>query len=98
MNALATGAVSDAARKVFLALATLAGVCVVALSAGDAGAAGAPDPTPRANGFGAPIAWDECDPPGSGVQCATIRVPLDWDRPNGRTIRLALARHLASKP
>jgi pimeloyl-ACP methyl ester carboxylesterase len=25
-------------------------------------------------------------------------VPLDWDRPNGRTIRLALIRHLASKP
>ena len=27
-----------------------------------------------------------------------IRVPLDWDRPNGRTISLALIRHLASKP
>jgi pimeloyl-ACP methyl ester carboxylesterase len=25
-------------------------------------------------------------------------VPLDWDRPNGRTINLALIRHLASKP
>jgi pimeloyl-ACP methyl ester carboxylesterase len=25
-------------------------------------------------------------------------VPLDWDRPNGRTISLALIRHLASKP
>ena len=39
-----------------------------------------------------------CDPPGADLQCATIRVPLDWDRPNGRTIRLALIRHLASKP
>ena len=27
-----------------------------------------------------------------------IRVPLDWDHPNGRTISLALIRHLASKP
>jgi hypothetical protein len=36
--------------------------------------------------------------PGPGLQCARIRVPLDWDRPNGRTIRLALIRHLASKP
>jgi len=52
----------------------------------------------RANGVGAPIAWGECDPPGEDLQCAQIRVPLDWDRPNGRTIRLALARHLASKP
>jgi len=25
-------------------------------------------------------------------------VPLDWDRPNGRTINLAVIRHLASKP
>jgi hypothetical protein len=25
-------------------------------------------------------------------------VPLDWDRPNGRTINLAVIRHRASKP
>ena len=67
----------------------------MALSTGDAGASGT---HPRANGVGAPIAWGECDPPGPDLQCAKIRVPLDWDRPNGRTIRLALIRHLASKP
>jgi hypothetical protein len=56
-------------------------------------------PDPRAVGpVGAPSAWGSCDRPGPDVQCARIRVPLDWDRPNGRTIRLALARHLASKP
>ena len=81
-----------------LAAAALAGACLVALSAGDAGAAGASDRAPRANGVGAPIAWGVCDPPGEDLQCARIRVPLDWDRPNGRTIRLALIRHLASKP
>ena len=27
-----------------------------------------------------------------------VRVPLDWDRPHGRTINLKLIRHLASKP
>ena len=83
-------------RKVLLAAAALAGASLVALSA--TGAAGAPDRAPRANGVGAPIAWGVCDPPGEDLQCATIRVPLDWDRPNGRTIRLALIRHLASKP
>jgi pimeloyl-ACP methyl ester carboxylesterase len=31
-------------------------------------------------------------------QCARIRVPLDWDRPAGRTISLAVIRNLASKP
>ena len=82
----------------FAAAVGFAGACLVALSAGDAGAAGAPDRTPRANGVGAPIAWGVCDPPGPDLQCARIRVPLDWDRPNGRTISLALIRHLASKP
>ena len=84
-------------RKVLLAAAALGGAILVALSAGDA-AAGAPDRTPRANGVGAPIAWGECNPPGEDLQCARIRVPLDWDRPNGRTISLAVIRHLASKP
>ncbi len=81
-----------------LAAAALGGAILVALSAGDAGAAGAPDRTPRANGVGAPIPWGECNPPGEDLQCARIRVPLDWDRPNGRTIALAVIRHLASKP
>ena len=85
-------------RKAFLAAAALGGVCLVAISAGDAAGAEAPESAPRANGVGAPIAWGVCDPPGEDLQCATIRVPLDWDRPNGRTIRLALIRHLASKP
>ena len=84
-------------RRVLLAAAALGGAILVALSAGDA-AAGAPDRTPRANGVGAPIPWGECNPPGEDLQCARIRVPLDWDRPNGRTIALAVIRHLASKP
>jgi pimeloyl-ACP methyl ester carboxylesterase len=53
---------------------------------------------PRVNGVGAPIHWTECEPLGQGVQCARIKVPLDWDHPSGRTISLALIRHLASKP
>src|SRR5829696_2888814 len=52
----------------------------------------------QANGVGTPIRWSECDPRGRDVQCARIRVPLDWDHPKGRTIRLALVRHLASEP
>ncbi|MDN5869161.1 MAG: alpha/beta hydrolase [Nitrococcus sp.] len=32
------------------------------------------------------------------MQCARIQVPLDWDKPNGRTISLAVIRHRASKP
>jgi pimeloyl-ACP methyl ester carboxylesterase len=87
-----------AVRKVLVAAAALAAGCFVALSSvGDAVAGGSG--SPRAAGpVGAPIPWAACDPPGEGLQCARIRVPLDWDKPNGRTIRLALIRHLASKP
>ena len=31
-------------------------------------------------------------------QCAMVPVPLDWDKPNGTKIELAVIRHLASRP
>jgi len=86
-----------AVHKLLVAAAALAAGCVVALSAGAAVASGSG--SARAAGpVGAPIPWAACVPPGEGLQCARIRVPLDWDRPKGRTISLALIRHLASKP
>jgi pimeloyl-ACP methyl ester carboxylesterase len=39
--------------------------------------------------------WTGC---GDGFECATARVPLDYDRPNGRTITLALTRLPAADP
>ena len=41
------------------------------------------------------IAWKAC---GKRLQCARVRVPLDWARPGVGTISLAVARHLASRP
>ncbi len=41
------------------------------------------------------LRWRDC---GNGFECATARVPLDYDRPRGRTIRLALLRLPASDP
>ena len=32
------------------------------------------------------------------LECAQVRVPLDWDRPDGAKITLAVARYLASRP
>jgi pimeloyl-ACP methyl ester carboxylesterase len=98
MNASTTRFLVAAVRKVLVAAAALAAGCFVALSSvGDAGAGGSG--SPRAAGpVGAPIPWAACDPPGEDLQCARIRVPVDWDRPNGRTISLAVIRHLASKP
>ncbi|MCT9081517.1 alpha/beta hydrolase [Streptomyces fulvoviolaceus] len=45
--------------------------------------------------------WGRCkaapdaSPPGSDWQCATLKVPLDWSKPDGRTIGLALIRSKA---
>ncbi|PVZ14455.1 alpha/beta hydrolase [Actinomycetospora cinnamomea] len=47
------------------------------------------------------IAWRACAPPNDDdpeLQCATVSVPLDWSRPGGRRIDLAVIRHLASRP
>jgi pimeloyl-ACP methyl ester carboxylesterase len=74
----------------------LAAICLVAFSSGGAGA-DVPISSFEADAVGAPIPWGECDPPGVDLQCARIRVPLDWDDPGGRTISLAVIRHLASK-
>jgi pimeloyl-ACP methyl ester carboxylesterase len=45
------------------------------------------------------LAWTDCTPPGSQsapVECATARVPLDYDRPNGEMTEIALARSRAT--
>jgi pimeloyl-ACP methyl ester carboxylesterase len=41
------------------------------------------------------IRWTAC---GSRLECARVHVPLDWRHRRGRTIRLAVIRHLASHP
>jgi pimeloyl-ACP methyl ester carboxylesterase len=85
-----------AVRKSLIAAALAAG-CIAVSPASVAGA----QERPGGNSVGAPIQWAACDPPvpdQEDLQCARIRVPLDWDRPRGRTIRLSVIRHLASKP
>lgn len=66
---------------------------VVVLSLAAAGAAHsaiAADP-----GVTTRIAWKGC---GKRLQCARVRVPLDWARPGLGTISLAVVRQLASRP
>jgi hypothetical protein len=41
------------------------------------------------------LAWTDC---GDGFDCATARVPLDYDQPTGATIRLKLIRLPATDP
>ncbi|MFL6124093.1 alpha/beta hydrolase [Actinophytocola sp.] len=43
----------------------------------------------------APIAWGPCADFPDG-ECGTLRVPLDWTKPHGTSIDLAVARHRAT--
>jgi pimeloyl-ACP methyl ester carboxylesterase len=75
-------------RLRWLAAAGLA-ACAVTLATSPAvasGAAGAPVPM---------LHWHACD---KGFQCATARVPLDYQDPYGAMISIAVIRHLATDP
>jgi pimeloyl-ACP methyl ester carboxylesterase len=41
------------------------------------------------------LSWSDC---GDGLQCTTASVPLDYDKPGGQQITLALARRPATDP
>jgi pimeloyl-ACP methyl ester carboxylesterase len=45
----------------------------------------------------APLAWAPC-PQDAAVQCATLRVPIDWSDPYSARIGLAVARRPAADP
>jgi pimeloyl-ACP methyl ester carboxylesterase len=76
-----------------VAVLTLAGIFALTTAAGTAAVVSPHRPVaPRAAGA---IPWHPC---GNVLQCADVRVPLDWDHPHGRRIKLALIRHPASRP
>ncbi|MCK2241318.1 MULTISPECIES: alpha/beta fold hydrolase [unclassified Crossiella] len=47
----------------------------------------------------APIAWQPCaEPDFKGLDCGTMRVPVDWSRPRAGEISLSLIRRKADEP
>ena len=64
-------------------------VAVAALAAPSAASAGA--------GAGG-LAWKPCFEEDGTFQCALMRVPLDYDKPGGATIRIAVIRQPATGP
>ena len=74
-----------------LALATtVVAVAAALLAPARADAAPAPAAAPATG-----VTWTPC---GDRLECATVPVPLDWSRPHGRMISLAVMRHLATDP
>ncbi|HUQ61621.1 alpha/beta hydrolase [Lentzea sp.] len=62
---------------------------ILVVSAGSAGA----EPVERTRS----IAWAPCPDAAEG-ECGTLSVPLDWDKPRGQRIDIAVARHAATDP
>jgi pimeloyl-ACP methyl ester carboxylesterase len=50
---------------------------------------------PSRDGLASSIHWERC---GVRLGCARVRVPLDWARPGGPKLTIAVIRHLASRP
>jgi pimeloyl-ACP methyl ester carboxylesterase len=73
-------------------------MCALALflAAADAGAAAGrlPPGGSSRSGVTTRIAWTRC---GTRLECARVRVPLDWAHPRRGTIWLPVIRHLASQ-
>ncbi|MFF5176186.1 alpha/beta hydrolase [Micromonospora sp. NPDC000089] len=84
---------------------TVAAVAALTVLVGVPGVARAAPGSPPATPRPAPaLAWDACldDLPGvpldPAVQCARLRLPVDWARPHGATFELAVARRTARDP
>ncbi|MWK40354.1 alpha/beta fold hydrolase [Actinomadura sp. J1-007] len=72
--------------------ATLVALIVMILSIGAAPSSA----TSRAPDLGG-IDWRPC-PERADIDCATVPVPIEWDRPGGATIDIAIARLKATDP
>jgi len=88
------------------ALPVVAAAAAVAMAVGTAGctggssrAPGASSQSPAGSSAAASAAsWHACAGLGAPLQCASLQVPLDYGRPDGRKITLALSRVPATAP
>src|SRR4051812_13670258 len=83
-------------RSGLIALPTLVGMFLLFAGIATSVATAAPQGSTPLTGLASDsIEWTGC---GEQLECAKVRVPLDWDKPGGRQIKLAVIRHLASRP
>jgi pimeloyl-ACP methyl ester carboxylesterase len=81
---------------------------VAAIAAAAAALAGCSGGSPQASGATSPdapagtatsaVSWHPCTSQGASLQCAKLQVPLDYARPGGRKITLALSEVPATAP
>ncbi|BCJ33914.1 alpha/beta hydrolase [Actinocatenispora thailandica] len=82
-------------RTPFAALAVVAAAAAMIPGAAPAGASSAAPGAPARS----TLHWGACPSPvEAGLQCARLRVPLDYRHPSGRTIRVAVSRLASTDP
>ena len=83
-------------KKILIAITAALALAGSAALAAPATAARLTTSSTASNGTArAQIAWRSC---GERLQCANVQVPLDWQRPSGPKITLAVIRYLATRP
>lgn len=83
---------------VFLAAGLLISGCSAGSSTADASMAALPRATPQELSpyYGQKLSWRECGVP--GFECSTMKAPLDYAKPDGAQIKLAVSRKKATGP
>lgn len=83
---------------VFLAAGLLISGCSAGSSTADASMAALPRATPQELSpyYGQKLSWRECGVP--GFECSTMKAPLDYAKPDGEAIKLAVSRKKATGP
>ncbi|MGO9160260.1 MAG: alpha/beta hydrolase [Streptosporangiaceae bacterium] len=79
-------------------LSVLAAGCTSGSPQPAAGSASPAASVPDAPATGAGLHWQSCPSLGQSLRCASLRVPLDYARPGGRKITLALSEVPATAP
>jgi pimeloyl-ACP methyl ester carboxylesterase len=86
-------------KRVLPAVAATAVAVALAIAGCTSGSSSSAASTGAASaGSASPLSWHSCTEQGASMQCASLQVPLDYSRPDGRKITLALSEVPATAP
>ena len=85
-------------RRILPVAAAVAAVVLAGCSGASPQASGATSSDAPGGSAPSALSWHSCTAQGAPMQCASLQVPLDYSRPDGRKITLALSEVPATAP
>jgi pimeloyl-ACP methyl ester carboxylesterase len=86
-------------RRVLPVVAAAAAAAALTIAGCTSGSSSSASPTGAASvGSASPLSWHSCTEQGASMLCASLRVPLDYSRPDGRQLTLTLSEVPATAP